>query len=189
MADSSFQDPRRGIPPVDRLLSDPELERLAALYGRDLVRQRLRQELGSLRQRLDDQRGLDAAAIESEVAHVRSKVIGDLDAELGRGLKRVLNATGVFLHTNLGRAPLPRSTAEELVPLLDAYCDLEFDLQRGRRGERNRRAVKLLQALTGAEGALVTNNNAGALVLVLSTLARGREVVVSSTRAIGWAIC
>jgi len=66
-----------------------------------------------------------------------------------------------------------------LPPLLDAYCDLEFDLQQGRRGERNRRAERLLMALTGAEGALVANNNAGALVLVLSSLARGREVVVS----------
>ena len=74
---------------------------------------------------------------------------------------------------------MPRGIADSLVPLLNAYCDLEFDLSAGRRGERNRRAERLIEAVTGAEGALVANNNAGALVLVLSSLAHGREVVVS----------
>jgi L-seryl-tRNA(Ser) seleniumtransferase len=91
----------------------------------------------------------------------------------------VLNATGLFLHTNLGRAPLPREVAASLPPLLDAYCDLEFDLETGRRSQRLRRVERLLTALTGAEAAAVVNNNAAALVLILSTLAKGREVVVS----------
>lgn len=179
MTDTSIQDLRRRIPSVDRLLAEPDFERLIELYGRDQVRQRLRQELEALRQKLGEPGDTGIEAIEAEVTALRSRVIEGLEAELGRGLKRVLNATGIFLHTNLGRAPLPRSIAAELPPFLDAYCDLELDLDRGRRGERNRRAARLLTALTGAEGALVANNNAGALVLVLSALARGREVIVS----------
>ncbi len=91
----------------------------------------------------------------------------------------MLNATGVLLHTNLGRAPLPAEVAAALPPLLDAACDLEMELDDGRRGDRNRRAERLLRLLTGAEAALVANNNAAALVLAVATLAAGGEVVVS----------
>jgi L-seryl-tRNA(Ser) seleniumtransferase len=97
----------------------------------------------------------------------------------GRPLRRVLNATGVFLHTNLGRAPLSRTVADGLAPMLDAACDLEFDLVTGRRGDRNQRVGALLCELVGAEAALVANNNAAALLLVLAAHAAGREVVVS----------
>ena len=179
MVDASTQDLRRRLPAVDRLLAEPGFERLSGLYGRDLVRQRLRQGLEALRQRLGGKPDLDGAAIDAEVDVMRDRVSAGLENDLGRGLHRVLNATGIFLHTNLGRAPLPREVAAALPPLLNAYCDLEFDLDDGHRGERNRRAERLLKALTGAEGALVANNNAGVLVLVLSALARGREVVVS----------
>lgn len=179
MTKPSIQDPRRHLPSVDRLLAEPEFEHLAELYGRDQVRSRARQELEALRRHLGVRGGIEAEAIDSEVAAMRSRIIAGLNAELGQGLQRVLNATGIFLHTNLGRAPLPSSMAAALPPFLDAYCDLEYDLHQGRRGERNRRATRLLKALTGAEGALVANNNAGALVLVLSALAQGREVVVS----------
>lgn len=179
MADARTQDLRRRIPAVDRLLAQPEIQRLSEKYGRDLVRRRLQQGLDDLRERLVGSRAAAVGKIEDEVAALEVRLQAELEAELGTGLRRVLNATGIFLHTNLGRAPLPRSIAKELPALLDAYCDLELDLQNGRRGERNRRAERLLSAVTGAAGALVTNNNAGALVLVLSALARGREVVVS----------
>jgi L-seryl-tRNA(Ser) seleniumtransferase len=179
MTNPSIEDPRRRLPSVDRMLAEPEFEHLAELYGRDQVRSRLRRELEALRCRLAVPVGSEAESIDSAMAALRSRVSGGLVAELGRGLQRVLNATGIFLHTNLGRAPLPRDIAAELPDFVNAYCDLEFDLEAGRRGERNRRATRLLKALTGAEGALVANNNAGALVLTLSTLAKGREVVVS----------
>lgn len=159
-------------------MAEPGVRRLLELYGRELVRQRLRNALESLRQRLRDEAAA-ADDLEAEISSVVSRLAASLDRELGSRLRRVLNATGIFLHTNLGRAPLPRGVAQGLPPLLDAYCDLEFDLSSGRRGERNRRAERLLQAVTGAEAALVANNNAGALVLVLSALARGGEVVVS----------
>lgn len=160
-------------------MSEPDIRRLIGLYGRDLVRQRLREELEHLRSRLGDGEVTQIEQIDDAVASLRSGLGAYFDGGLGDRLRRVLNATGIFLHTNLGRAPLPRSLADELPSLLNAYCDLELDLHTGRRGERNRRAERLLEAVTGAEGALVANNNAGALVLVLSALARGREVVVS----------
>jgi len=179
MPNSTTQDLRRRIPAVDRLMAEPGFQRLIELFGRDLVRQRLRQELEELRLRLsagDLQRGEE---IDDLVESMQARLQARFEEELGSGLQRVLNATGIFLHTNLGRAPLPRGVADAMPQLLNAYCDLEFDLREGSRGERNRRAENLLEAVTGAEGALVANNNAGALVLVLSTLARGKEVVVS----------
>jgi len=156
-----------------------DFRRLIGLYGRDLVRHRLRQGLDELRQRLAEGEPVRGEDLDDAVETLKSRLVAAMEEELGGGLRRVLNATGIFLHTNLGRAPLPRPIAQGLPPLLDAYCDLEFDLASGRRGERNRRAESLLEAVTGAAGALVANNNAGALVLVLSALARGGEVVVS----------
>jgi L-seryl-tRNA(Ser) seleniumtransferase len=117
--------------------------------------------------------------LEELLSGLSARVGADLARQTGVPLRRILNATGILLHTNLGRAPLPRHVAESLPPLLDAYCDLEFDLESGRRGERNEHAAQMLTLLTGAEAALVVNNNAGALVLILATLAASREVVVS----------
>lgn len=165
-------DPRRRIPSVNRLLADPGIERLVEVYGRDLVTAVTRQQVNELRRTA-------AQGLENRLAGFTAALQGSLEERVGRRLRRVLNATGILLHTNLGRAPLPRFAAETLPPLLDAYCDLELELETGRRGDRNRRAEKLLRALTGAEGALVTNNNAAAMVLILATLAHSRDVVVS----------
>ncbi len=97
----------------------------------------------------------------------------------GGQYERVLNATGIVLHTNLGRAPLPRAVAERLVEWSEAGCNVEFDLAAGERGERNRRLSRLLPLLTGCEAAIAVNNNAAALVLALATLAAGRAVILS----------
>jgi L-seryl-tRNA(Ser) seleniumtransferase len=168
-------DTRRGIPSLDRVLSDPAVASLVPLYGRDQVRVQARRVVEALRARLAAVPPL-AAELADLVAALPARVAAEIEAALGGGLR---NATGVFLHTNLGRAPLPQQVAAALPPLLDAYCDLEFDRATGRRGQRNRRAERLLTALTGAEAAVVVNNNAAALVLALAALAKGREVVVS----------
>jgi len=171
-------DARRGIPSLDRLLSDPAVSSLIPLYGRGPVRVQARREV-------DDLRGRLAAGEEtpeelgSAVAALPERIAARIQAALGDTLTRFLNATGVLLHTNLGRAPLPRSVAAALPPLLDAYCDLELDAETGKRGERNRRADRLLTTLTGAEAALAVNNNAAALVLALAVHAKDREVIVS----------
>ena len=168
-------DARRGIPSLDRLLSDPAVSSLIPLYGRGPVRVQARREVEDLRGRL----AAGSEDIDGAVAALPGRIAARIQASLGDSLTRFLNATGVLLHTNLGRAPLPRSVAAGLPPLLDAYCDLELDAETGKRGERNRRAERLLTTLTGAEGALAVNNNAAALVLALAAHARGREVIVS----------
>ncbi|MEA2560901.1 MAG: L-seryl-tRNA(Ser) seleniumtransferase [Acidobacteriota bacterium] len=168
-------DARRGIPSLDRLLSDPAVSSLIPLYGRGPVRVQARREVDDLRDRL----AAGPEDIEAAVAALPGRIAARIQASLGESLTRFLNATGILLHTNLGRAPLPRSVAAGLPPLLDAYCDLELDAGTGKRGERNRRADRLLTTLTGAEAALAVNNNAAALVLALATHANGREVIVS----------
>ncbi|MGB5880314.1 MAG: L-seryl-tRNA(Sec) selenium transferase [Thermoanaerobaculia bacterium] len=176
---SETSDVRRALPAVDRLLGEPGFQQLIALYGRDLVRLRLRQQLDRVRSALEEDPGVGAEGLEELLSGLSARVGTDLVGKTGVPLRRILNATGILLHTNLGRAPLPRHVAESLPPLLDAYCDLEFDLESGRRGERNEHAALMLTLLTGAEAALVVNNNAGALVLILATLAASREVIVS----------
>ncbi|HEV8238907.1 MAG TPA: L-seryl-tRNA(Sec) selenium transferase [Thermoanaerobaculia bacterium] len=175
MPSQQAADPRRRLPSVDRLLASPEVQRLVGLYGRAVVTVQARAALQALRDETAADGGVDAAAVEALPARVRELV----EAALGPPLRRVLNATGVLLHTNLGRAPMPPEVAVTLPALLDAACDLEMELDSGRRGDRNRRAERLLRLLTGAEAALVANNNAAALVLAVATLAAGGEVVVS----------
>jgi L-seryl-tRNA(Ser) seleniumtransferase len=143
------------------------------------VRVQARLEVDALRERLAADPGLSGDPIEEAIAALPGRIAGRVRTALGDSLTRVLNATGILLHTNLGRAPLPRAVARALPPLLDAYCDLEFDVATGKRGERNRRAEELLTGLTGADAALVVNNNAAALVLTLAAHAQGREVIVS----------
>ena len=163
---------------MSQLLEAPAIVRLIPLYGRGAVRECLEAALVEIRSSLADG-GLDDAELAAALDALPEAVRERLSHEIGAPLRRVLNATGVLVHTNLGRAPLPREVAAALPDLLDAYCDLEMDLGSGRRGDRNAAVEGLLRALTGAPAALVVNNNAAALVLALATLARGREVVVS----------
>lgn len=172
------RDDRRRIPSVGRLLAEPAVAQLFELYGREQVRIHVQQAVDRLRERLAAA-DCDPAAVDRWHEELPAALRSELERTLGPELRRVINATGVFLHTNLGRAPLPRSVIRRLADWNDAYCDLEIDLVTGRRGQRNSRCSALLRALTGAEAALVVNNNAAAMVLVLSALARGREVVVS----------
>ncbi len=103
----------------------------------------------------------------------------ELSAARAPGLRRVINATGVIVHTNLGRAPLAAAALEQVAEAARGYSNLEYDVEAGARGSRQTHVAGLLQRLTGAEGALVVNNNAAAVMLALATLAEGREVLVS----------
>lgn len=169
-------DPRRRLPALDRLLADRRIPDLTSVYGRERVVVQARRWLARLRDEIAADPALD---VEGRLARLPEELAGELAAAVGRPLRRVLNATGVFLHTNLGRAPLPAEVAARLPELLTAACDLELDLATGRRGDRLERLAALLVALTGAEAALVVNNNAAALVLALAALAAGREVLLS----------
>lgn len=172
-----FGERLRLLPSIGRLLDDPGLERVQELYGRERVRVQARRELDGLRQRIDDTTLPEE--IGRWVTDLPATIRAGLESGVGKRLRRVINATGIFVYTNLGRSPLPRPVVEEVLPLLCGYCDLEIDLEDGERSERNGRAAALLGALCGSEAALVANNNAAAMVLALSTLAAGRAVVVS----------
>jgi L-seryl-tRNA(Ser) seleniumtransferase len=164
---------------MDQLLARPAFERLVELYGRPSVKVQAGAVLRALRAELGASGPGGGLDLEAALEALPRRVEGELRRELGAPLRRVLNATGILIHTNLGRSPLPAEVARALPTLLDAYCDLELDLETGRRGDRNRRVESLLRAATGAEAALVVNNNAAALLLALAALACGRRVVVS----------
>lgn len=179
MASMAGSDPRnllRRIPSVNYLLNRSGFSAALELYGRELVRVQIGVELERLREEVKSAAGVE---LEPIVDDLPRRVLAGLEERLGAPIRRVINATGIFLHTNLGRAPLPPEVAARLPALVDASCDLELELATGQRGDRNRATGDLLATLTGGEAGLVVNNNAGALVLILATLAHGREVIVS----------
>jgi L-seryl-tRNA(Ser) seleniumtransferase len=167
----------RQIPSVDELLAQPRLASLAKRVDRALLLDVTRATLADLRAKIagDTQRlvlPLDAAALEE---HITSAV----EQILSRSLQPVINATGVILHTNLGRAPLTEVAVEEFRRTATQYSNLEYDLEAGARGKRDVHTAHLLERLTGAESAIVVNNCAAAVLLVLAALAKGGEVIVS----------
>ena len=164
---------RRAIPSLDRLLQLAAVTDLVARYGRPLVAGAARAELDALRTALTH-----APAVFDEAAFVRA-CSERLSLETRPSLRPVFNLTGTVLHTNLGRAVLPPEAAEAAVRAMTRPVNLEFDLDEGDRGERDRHAERQLLRLTGAEAALVVNNNAAAVYLTLNTLALKREVPVS----------
>jgi L-seryl-tRNA(Ser) seleniumtransferase len=168
----------RSLPSVDAVLAHHALASLRERLPHLLVTEAVRVELDSARARARDghlpRADLDAFA---------AAAVERLSAMLSPGLRPVINATCVILHTHLGRAPLPRS-AIEAIERNASYSNLEYDLHRGERGSRYVHATQLLRQTTGCEDALVVNNNAAGLVLVLSSLAAGREVVLSRGQAV-----
>lgn len=167
------QDRRRQLPSVERLLAHPSLVNAGARYGRALTVEAARAVLARAREALaagDPALALDALA-EDAARQLEGAARGTLHP--------VINATGVIIHTNLGRAPLSRMARQAMDAVASGYSNLEYDLDAGERGSRYVHAEALLCKLTGAEAALVVNNNAGAVFLALSALARGREVTIS----------
>jgi L-seryl-tRNA(Ser) seleniumtransferase len=165
-------DVRRGLPSVDALLRSEPGRRAVANFGRPVVKGMLVQTLEEARRAAE--RGVDTPSDDDILAHA----VG-LASRIATGLTPVINATGVVLHTNLGRAPLPEAAARAAARAARTYTDLEIDRETGKRGKRSTRAEALLIALTGAEDALVVNNCAAALLLALAALARRKEVLVS----------
>lgn len=169
-----MQEKLKLIPAIDRLLAEMYKDPAVAEWPRDLVVTALREAAAQARQRLRAGEDCDiSVAALIAAAWARLKQTG------GRSLRKVVNATGVVLHTNLGRAPLSARAAAAVREVMEGYCTLEYDLATGQRGTRYAHVVDRLCALTGAEDALVVNNNAAAVLLVLSALAKGREVIVS----------
>jgi L-seryl-tRNA(Ser) seleniumtransferase len=167
----------RQIPSVDELLTQPRLASLVQRVDRALLLEITRATLADLRATITGDRqtlalALDTAALEEHITFAVEKI-------LSHSLQPVINATGVILHTNLGRAPLTEAAVEEFRRTATQYSNLEYDLEAGARGKRDVHTAQLLERLTGAESAIVVNNCAAAVLLVLAALAKDGEVIVS----------
>lgn len=162
------------LPSVDRILRASRATRLFETYGRSEVTAKVRGVLQKLREDILEGRGTDV-----DEASVLSLVDERLAEETAPSLRRVLNLTGTVVHTNLGRAMLPEVAIAAISDVARGASNLEYDLEKGRRGNRDSHLESALKYLTGAEAALVVNNNAAAVMLVLNTLALGKKVPVS----------
>lgn len=168
----------RSLPSIERLLERPLASQLSAALSRERVRDLLREITDELREQLSatQSSALSAHSLTEEVER-RLNVRAAQCAQ--PSLRRIINATGVIIHTNLGRAPLAREAVEAVSEAAAHYSNLEYDLQRGERGQRETHCQELLARLAGSAAAVVANNNAAAVLLVLNTLADGGEVIVS----------
>ncbi len=167
------QEELRKIPGVDKLLTEPSIQNLVPQFGLPMVTQAIRHILDQARQTILD--GGNASNPET--------LIRETEAFCKQAVKPslipVINATGVVIHTNLGRAPLGEYVLQELTPIIKGYSNLEYDLSQGKRGKRESHISRLLRQVTEAEDAVVVNNNAAGLMLSLKTLAEDKEVIVS----------
>ncbi len=166
----------RGLPSIDELIRSVEGQELCSSYGSEAV-------VEYLRRALDQSREIILARQNNEAPFVLEQFLSDvregLEAFFSVGLRPVFNLSGTVLHTSLGRAPLPDEAIEEIARVAKGASNIEFDLANGKRGDRDKLVEEWLIQLTGAEAATVVNNNAAAVLLVLNTLARRKEVPVS----------
>ena len=174
----------RFIPSIEQLRQRGPVRALEARYGRAATVEALREEAAALRQQLaSGELGPEARASIVDAEEAAGQIERGLEHRLRQAFERplrpVINATGVIVHTNLGRAPLAASAARRVAEIATGYSNLEYDLDEGRRSARDVHAETLLGRLTGAEAAVVVNNNAAAVLIMLSALAAGREVIIS----------
>ncbi|NQV56254.1 MAG: L-seryl-tRNA(Sec) selenium transferase [Rhodospirillales bacterium] len=167
----------KSVPSVDRVLKFPGLAPLIETYGRAPVTEAVRHIIDQSRAALSEvgEKALGGLSDEALISQISMLV----EQDAAPSLKRVFNLTGTVLHTNLGRAPLPPEAIDAMVSVAGGASNLEFDLAKGKRGDRDTHVEVLLAELTGAEAATVVNNNAAAVLLVLNTLANRKEVPVS----------
>jgi L-seryl-tRNA(Ser) seleniumtransferase len=172
-ANDEIQARLRAIPPVNDWLARPQIAEISRTLGSETTVGILRVTLKELRNRILCREQLD---IESFVSNAMREAMAKNERT---GLRKVINATGILLHTGLGRAPLSEDAIEAIERTARGYCNLEFDLETGQRGRRVDAVRELLRKITGAEAATVVNNNAAATILALRSIAAGREVIVS----------
>ena len=163
----------RNIPSVSKMLNDAQIKVLIKKYGTDRVTEQLRLYLANLRKNFDDNSTIPS------IQQIAEDGSSKLDSKSQLHLKPVINATGIIIHTNLGRAPLGKKILEEVRTIFEGYSNLEFDLTTGKRGQRIDHIKDIICELTGAEDAIVVNNNASAVYMMLKVLAKDREVLVS----------
>jgi L-seryl-tRNA(Ser) seleniumtransferase len=161
------------LPSVNEVLHKPEISELIDEHGHELIAYATRVVIDRFRH------GILSGEKTFSTGDITSGIKAMVGSIVESGLRPVINATGVVLHTNLGRAPLGEDVVDEVSRVAEGYSNLEFDLEEARRGNRNSHLTDLLTFLTSAEDALIVNNNAAGIMLALNTLARGREVIIS----------
>lgn len=166
----------RQLPSVEKLLQRDDIKELLRIAPRSVVVRAIREVLNRYRETIISS---EHATLPPSEDAISSWVITEVKKLMRPSLRRVINATGIILHTNLGRAVLGEAAREALTAVGGGYCNLELDLETGKRGSRHRHIRDLLFQLIGCEDAIVVNNNAAAVLLALNTLAAGREVIVS----------
>ncbi len=181
MFPSPLQELLRKIPSVEEILSRPEVSSLIETHPRSVVVEAIRSCLQGEREKLLRQEPPPSGQTDSLFSFDRlyPLIRRELERRMRPRLRSLINATGVVIHTNLGRSPLPPSALQHLIEISKGYSNLEYDLSGGKRGSRYAHVEEILCRLSGAESAMVVNNNAGAVLLVLNSLAEGREVIVS----------
>ncbi|MEG0940189.1 L-seryl-tRNA(Sec) selenium transferase, partial [Comamonas sp.] len=167
------------LPAVDKVLLAAEMQPLREAYGLDACTKAARTVLTHLRQQLLGSADQPGQPVQADLTSIVQSAQRLLQARFAPRLQPVLNLTGTVLHTNLGRALLPQAAIDAVVQAMSSPANLEYDLQDGSRGDRDDLVESLICELTGAEAATVVNNNAAAVLLVLSTMAMGKEVIVS----------
>ena len=167
----------RRIPKVDALLEDITIKALIAEFGRESVMEGIRTQLEDLRKYIAT--ADDEDSIAEQIACLVESIEDFVEDMYRPNMRNVYNGTGTILHTNLGRAPIGKKHMEHIFEIATGYSNLEYNLTAGRRGERYSHFEKLLCKITGAEAAMAVNNNAAAVMLVLGSLAKGGEVIVS----------
>jgi L-seryl-tRNA(Ser) seleniumtransferase len=172
MSDNLF----RKLPKVDQVLAEPAVQALAPTYAHERIVSAVREEISDLRELVKQGQDPDGR---TEPATVAQRVTERLHREYRPRLRRVLNATGIVLHTNLGRAPIAEEAAQAAYEAARGYLNLELDLESGKRSSRQVAFRDWVCQLTGAESATAVNNNAAATVIVLRALCQGKEVVIS----------
>ena len=177
----STQELFRKLPKVDVLLQNEEIGRLCGEYGRGFVVECIRAELEHARALIASE---DLEEAKKHISHFVKKVEMRVELEAEYPLKKVINATGIILHTNLGRAPLGKVHLDAVTQAMCNYSNLEYNLETGKRGKRWTHYADLISKIAGSEGAIAVNNNAASLTLIFSALAKGKEVIVSRGEAI-----
>jgi len=175
----NIQEKMQLLPSVDTLLLRQEAKQLCAQYSREIVKHKCKNILDDTREKIKKDTLTEELSRENIIKSILKMAKKQLFKEFAPRLRPVINATGVILHTGLGRAPLSKAARKNVKKILRGYSGLEIDLQTGKRGERTDHVGSLLKKLTGAEAAVVVNNNAAAVFLALNTLAFGKEAIIS----------
>ena len=168
----------RNIPKVDSLMENEKIKELTDITGRDLVLDCVRKATEDLRAFINNNPD-NENLINEEIKNIINKIVSEVRKLTDYNMKRVINGTGTILHTNLGRAVISKEAAERIKNIVTGYSNLEFDLDKGKRGSRYSHFENIICRITGAEAAIAVNNNAAAVLLILSSLAKDKDVIVS----------